>query len=142
MALSYYPSPGEIVLCDYGTGFVAPEMVKLRPVVIVSPRLRKRGNLVTVVPLSTTAPNPAESHHCSLTLAVPLPRPYNAPDMWAKCDMFATVALSRLDRFRDGRNAGGGSRKFTTGKVTSEQLVAIRRAMLCGLGLHSLTDYL
>lgn len=60
MPLSYYPSPGEIVLCDYATGFIPPEMVKLRPVVIVSPRLRKRGDLVAVVPLSTTAPNPAE----------------------------------------------------------------------------------
>ena len=50
MALSYYPSIGEIVLCDY-RGFIEPEMIKTRPVVVVSPRLRRRGNLIGVVPL-------------------------------------------------------------------------------------------
>jgi uncharacterized protein YifN (PemK superfamily) len=142
MALSYYPSPGEIVLCDYGTGFIAPEMVKLRPVVIVSPRLRKRADLVAIVPLSTTAPNPAELHHCSLTLSKPLPKPYDSPQMWAKCDMLVTVALSRLDRFRDGRVPGGNARRYTTGKVSAAQLIDIRKAILCGLGLSSLTIHL
>lgn len=142
MPLKYYPSAGEIVLCDYGTGFIAPEMVKLRPVVIVSPRLRKRSDLVAVVPLSTTPPNPAEHHHCSITLAVPLPKPFDAPQMWAKCDMVATVALARLDRFRDGRLPGGGPRRFTTGKLDAAQLIEIRKAILHGLGLGSLTIHL
>ncbi|MEY4074793.1 MAG: hypothetical protein RJA29_2150 [Pseudomonadota bacterium] len=142
MALSYYPSPGEIVLCDYGAGFIAPEMVKLRPVVIVSPRLRKRADLVAIVPLSTTAPNPAELHHCGLTLSKPLPKPYDFPQMWAKCDMLVTVALSRLDRFRDGRVPGGNARRYTTGKVSAAQLIDIRKAILCGLGLSSLTIHL
>ena len=142
MPLAYYPSPGEIVLCDYGTGFVAPEMVKLRPAVIVSPRLRRRADLVAVVPLSTTPPDPVEPHHCSLTLTTPLPKPFDAPQMWAKCDMVATVALSRLDRFRDGRAPGGGARRFMTGKVSAAQLVEIRKAILYGLGLGSLTVHL
>ena len=142
MALSYYPSPGEIVLCDYGTGFILPEMVKRRPVVIISPRLRKRADLVAVVPLSTTPPDPAEPHHCSIALAVPLPKPFEAPQMWAKCDMVATVALSRLDRFRDGRVPGKGARRYMTGKVSTAQLTEIRKAILHGLGLGSLTIHL
>lgn len=142
VALAYYPSPGEIVLCNYGTGFILPEMVKLRPVVIVSPRLRRRGDLVSVVPLSTTPPDPTEPHHCSLTLAVPLPAPYAEPQMWAKCDMVATVALSRLDRFRDGRMPGGSARRYCTGKVSASQLIDIRKAILHGLGLGSLTVHL
>lgn len=142
MSLAYYPSPGEIVLCNYGTGFISPEMVKLRPVVIVSPRLRRRADLVAVVPLSTTPPNPAEAHHFGLELAVPLPVPFEEPQMWAKCDMVATVALSRLDRFRDGRVPGGGARRFRTGKVSAAQLVEIRKAILHGLGLGSLTIHL
>lgn len=142
MALTYHPTPGEILLCNYSTGFIAPEMVKLRPVVVVSPRLRRRTNLVAVVPLSTTPPDPAEPHHCSIALAAPLPRPYEAAQMWAKCDMLATVALSRLDRFRDGRIAGGGARRFMTGKVAPAQLVEIRKAILHGLGLGSLTIHL
>lgn len=142
MPLTYYPAPGEIVLCNYGTGFVAPEMVKLRPVVVVSPRLRRRADLVAVVPLSTTPPDPVEQHHCSFTLAVALPKPFESPQMWAKCDMIATVALSRLDRFRDGRVAGRGARRFTTGKVDATQLGEIRKAILHGLGLGSLTIHL
>ena len=142
MALSYHPRPGEIVLCNYGTGFIAPEMVKLRPVVIVSPRLRRRNDLVAVVPLSTTPPNPAEPHHCKFTLALPLPKPFDAPEMWAKCDMLATVALARLDRFRDRRAAGGGARRFVTGQVSAAQLIGIRKAILHGLGLGSLTIHL
>lgn len=141
MPLTYYPQPGEVLLCNYGTGFIAPEMVKLRPVVVVSPRLRRRADLVAVVPLSTTPPNPAEPHHCSITLRVPLPKPFEAPQMWAKCDMVATVALARLDRFRDGRVIGG-ARRFTTGKVDLAQLIEIRKAILHGLGLGSLTIHL
>ncbi|MBO9579866.1 MAG: type II toxin-antitoxin system PemK/MazF family toxin [Sphingobium sp.] len=142
MTLSYHPRAGEIVLCNYATGFIAPEMVKLRPVVIVSPRLRRRDNLVSVIPLSTTAPDPVDQHHCQITLAIPLPKPFDTPIMWAKCDMVATVALARLDRFRDGRHAGGGARRFTTGKVSDLQLAEIRKAMLHGLGLSSLTIHL
>jgi len=142
MALSYHPRPGEIVLCNYNTGFIAPEMVKQRPVVIVSPRLRRRDNLVSVIPLSTTPPNPVDLHHCQIPLAIPLPRPFDTPVMWAKCDMVATVALARLDRFRDGRAAGGGARRFTTGRVSDAQLIEIRKAMLHGLGLGSLTIHL
>ncbi|MBR0778544.1 type II toxin-antitoxin system PemK/MazF family toxin [Bradyrhizobium diazoefficiens] len=142
MPLAYYPSPGEIVLCNYGTGFISPEMTKLRPAVVVSPRLRRRADLVAVVPLSTTPPNSTEAHHCCITLAVPLPKPFEEPENWVKCDMVATVALSRLDRFRDGREPGGGARKFRTGKVSAAQLVEIRKAILHGLGLGSLTIHL
>lgn len=142
MPLSYYPKPGEIVLCDYETGFVEPEMVKLRPVVVVSPRLRRRGDLVAVVPLSTTPPDPIAPHHCAITLERPLPRPYDSPEAWAKCDMLATVALIRLDRFRDGRVSRGGSRKYRTGNVSAPQLAEIRKAILHGLGLGSLTTHL
>lgn len=141
MSLLYHPNPGEVVLCDYGTGFVPPEMVKRRPVVIVSPRLRQRQGLVAVVPLSTTAPGTVEAYHCHLELAVPLPSPFDAPGMWAKCDMIATVALTRLDRFRDGRDEGGGARRYRTGKVSPVDLRRIYSAILCGLGLGILTNH-
>src|SRR5690606_1059764 len=69
MGLMYYPKQGEILLCNYNTGFVAPEMTKIRLVVIVSPRLRRRADLVAVVPLSTTPPVNVEPHHCRTELA-------------------------------------------------------------------------
>lgn len=142
MALLYHPRPGEILLCNYDTGFVAPEMTKRRPVVVVSPRLRRRDDLVAVVPLSTTCPVPVESHHCVIILAQPLPEPFDSPSMWAKCDMLATVARSRLDRFRAGRRISGGGRYYVSGQLDREQLTGIRRAILCGLGLSSLTVHL
>ena len=54
MPLRFHPRVGSILICDYSTGFVAPEMVKRRRVVVIS-RLRQRADLYTVVPLSTTA---------------------------------------------------------------------------------------
>lgn len=143
MPLLYHPRPGEIVLCDYTSGFREDEMQKRRPVVIVSPRLRKRGHLCAVVPLSTTDPQDVQDHHCRIELDVALPHPFDSPAMWAKCDMVGTVSMERLDRFKDGRTRGGGhARKFRTGKVSADQLLAIRRAILCGLGLASLTIHL
>lgn len=140
MGLMYYPKPGEILLCDYDTGFIAPEMTKMRPIVVVSPRLRRRAELVGVVPLSTTDPEEANDHHCRIELNSPLPTPFDSPVMWAKCDMLATVARSRLDRFKGGRR--GGSRIYLSGQLNPDQLKAIRAAILCRLGLGSLTIHL
>ena len=140
MGLKYYPRPGEILVCDYNTGFIEPEMTKRRPVVVISPRLRRRAGLVCIIPLSTTAPDPAEAHHCRLELASPLPRPFDSPVMWAKCDMLATVAHTRLDRFKAGRKEG--ARVFLSGALDADQLKAVKAAMLCGLGLSSLTIHL
>jgi mRNA interferase MazF len=136
MALMYYPRPGEIVLCNYGGNVIHPEMDKRRPVVIVTPRLRRRGQLVGVIPLSTTAPNPIEDYHCSIVLQNTLPAPFDSQQMWAKCDMLATVSIDRLDRFR------GSGRTYTTGMLNPSQLKDVQTAVLCGLGLSSLTIHL
>lgn len=140
MGLMYYPNPGEILLCNYNSGFILPEMTKIRPVAVVSPRLRRRAELVGVVPLSTSEPHETEDHHCRIELANPLPPPFDSAVMWAKCDMLATVAKSRLDRFRGGRK--GGSRTFLSGQLDPVQVKALRSAILCGLGMGSLTIHL
>jgi uncharacterized protein YifN (PemK superfamily) len=31
MPLTFHPNAGDIVICDYSTGFQPPEMVKVRP---------------------------------------------------------------------------------------------------------------
>lgn len=142
MGLMYYPKQGEILLCDYSTGFIPPEMVKVRPVIVISPRLRRRANLVSVVPLSTTEPDTIEAHHCLIELEHLLPRPFNSQIMWAKCDMVATISLNRLDRFRVKRSGGAARRLFVSGQVGAEQLLSIRAAVLCGLGFDSLTIHL
>lgn len=141
MPLNYYPNPGEILVCDY-SGFVEPEMVKKRPVIIISPRLRRRGELVCVVPLSTTPPAPAELHHCKITLEKPLPAPFQAPEVWAKCDMVSNLARSRLDRFRAGKKPDTAGRYYVSGMLTPDQLRDVRKSVLYGLGLGSLTIHL
>lgn len=134
MPLTFHPPPGTIVICDYGSGFVPPEMVKTRPVVIVSPRFRRRANLCTVVPLSTTAPDPVEPYHHPLSPgAYP---PAAGRPMWAKCDMLATVALARLDRVNLGK------RNYTTFTMPAEDMKGIRRGVLHALGLDPLTGTL
>ena len=35
MTLPYFPRRGEVLICDFDSGFLPPEMVKKRPVVVV-----------------------------------------------------------------------------------------------------------
>lgn len=100
MALSFQPKVGGVLMCDF-EGFLTPEMVKKRPVVVIA-RNRANKMLVTVVPLSTTEPDVMESHHYQLPKN-PVPA-YKAKKCWAKCDMLATVSISRMDRLKDGWN--------------------------------------
>lgn len=142
MALLYYPNIGEILLCHYSNASIEPEMTKTRPVVVVSPRLRKRANLIGVVPLSTTAPRPAEPYHCLIELANPLPSPFNNPVMWAKCDMYSVVSLNRLDRIKEPKSRYGAPRKWCVGKASPQQIIELRKSVLCGLGFDSLTIHI
>jgi uncharacterized protein YifN (PemK superfamily) len=134
MPLTFHPPAGTIVICDFSTGFAAPEMVKVRPVVIVSPRFRRRSDLCTVVPLSTTAPDPVEPYHHFLSPgAYP---PAGGKPAWVKCDMLATVALTRLDRVKVGPG------KYTTFAMPDGDMLAIQRGILCAVGLDRLTRHL
>lgn len=141
MGLSYYPSPGVILVCHYDTNVVEPEMCKPRPAVVIGPRLRSRGRLVTVVPLSTTAPSELLDYHCKIELTHPLPPPFDAPVMWAKCDLVSSVSLDRLDRFKEPYRRGA-ARQWRTGAVSADQLQALKGAVLCGLGFGTLTKHL
>ncbi len=118
-------------MCDYTTGFTAPEMVKRRPVVVLSPRARRRPGPYLVVPFSTTAPLPVESYHVRL----PVGRYAffrSGRDVWAKCDMVSAVSAQRLDRLR----VGGA---WMTPAIRPEDLAAVQRGVLHALGLSRLT---
>jgi len=134
MPIQYDQKPGTILICDYGLGgFKAPEMVKRRPVVVVSNRKRTATGLLTVVPLSTTAPVPVQPHHCQVTLAAPLPG-FTGLSCWAKADMVGTVSFARLDLFRTDRGPNG-QRKYLSFRVSDAQLEQIRVCLRCVLGL-------
>ena len=139
MGIKYPVGPGAILRCDYNRGgFKAPEMVKARPAVVISPRLPHRDGLCTVVPLSGD-PNEHESAwDIRLEFDPPLPHPFTYGVAWAKCDMLATVSFDRLDMFQTARDQYG-KRKYLHPKVSAADLVRIRQGVLFALGLGNLT---
>jgi hypothetical protein len=59
-------------------------MVKRRPAIIISKPIPGRSLLCSIVPLSTTPPNPVLPHHMKITFSPPLPAPYDNPMAWVK----------------------------------------------------------
>ena len=141
MAITYHPKPGDILICDYDTGFRTPEMVKRRCCIVITPRLRRRDGLCTVVPLSTTPPAPPQDYHCEVEFERELPRPWEGACKWAKCDMLATVGYHRLSPIGVGRGPDG-KRRYIYPRISLDQLKEVRRAVLCALALGELTQHL
>lgn len=143
MALFHPPKVGAIILCMFPDELSAPEMVKTRPVAVVSPRIPGRHELATVVPLSTQEPTPMLSHHCEIPIRLmPKALQSEAVRVWAKCDMLYTFSLDRFDRFKAGREKKTGKRLWEVGQLELEQIVQIRRCIAAGLGItpEILTD--
>lgn len=122
MSINFNPNAGTLLICDF-SGMVEPEMVKSRPVVVVSPRLRHRTGLCTVVPLSTTVPTHIMPWHCRIILDEPLSPKWDKIEMWAKCDMLYTMRFERLDRFHA---RVGMHRKYYDKAISDEQLLEIK----------------
>lgn len=137
MPLPFHPPAGQIVICDF-QGLKAPEIIKRRPAIVMSPRLRGRSGLCTVLPISTTAPRPEQPYHYNLTIDPPLPLPYAEPSVWVKCDMIYTVGFHRLNLpwYQDV----GGQRQYLNQYVDPEDLAAIQRCMLTALGFPHLVN--
>lgn len=72
--LRFQPRPGQILVCHFGLGFRPPEMVKTRPVLVISPKRRDATMLCTVVPISSKAPEEIRPYHFKLPEGV-LPSP-------------------------------------------------------------------
>lgn len=141
MPIQFPVRPGTILLCNYATGFRPPEMVKRRPVIVVSPCLPHRDRLCAVAPLSTTAPAREVPYICRLELRIPLPPPFGALVCWAKADVIATMGFDRLDLFRTKRDFSG-KRKYLHPRISDDDLRRVRVAVLHGLGLGGLTMHL
>lgn len=141
MAIAEHPAIGTILMCDFDTGFVKPEMVKRRPVIVISPRITARPGLCTVVPLSTTAPDPEMQYHCQIDLPDQLPDWFDKTGVWVKADMMAAVGYKRLDFISLGKDRGG-KRIYCYTPISPENLKTIRASVLAGLGLAQLTKSL
>ncbi len=127
MGLKFYPRAGQIFVGDF-RDLHAPEITKTRPVIVISPKLPYRSELVAIVPISTTPPRR------DLPFVFRLSRnytPWGDADAisWAKCDLVMNVALTRLSAFKTGR------RKYEYPTLSPEDLAGVRRAALAGLGL-------
>ena len=139
--LSFHPKPGDILLCRFPECLKAPEMVKVRPVVVVSPRIAGRAALVCVVPLSTTEPEPIGDHHVELPIArMPRSLQAEARRVWAKCDMLYTFSLERLDRFKAGKDRSSGKRLYEVGRLELNELREVRRRAAVVLGFPLKTE--
>ena len=137
MSLLFHPKQGTVLICDY-SGFIPPEMIKKRPVVIIS-NSRKQQGLYTVVPLSTTRPILIENYHHKMN-PLSLPGDYALKETWAKCDMIATVSARRLDRIKLSKNIKG-KRLYVIHHTIKEDLDAILKGVLIYLGLTFLTKH-
>lgn len=122
--LQFHPKAGTVLICDF-SGNIVPEIVKRRPVVVITPRLPHRDGLCTVVPLSSKAPEYPQPFHVFLATKY---LPEQTVDSWAKCDLVCSVSLKRLDRIKIGH------RKYIAPSVGKGDLAAIRKGVLAALG--------
>jgi mRNA interferase MazF len=142
MPIREHPELGTVLMCDFNQGFCAPEMVKRRPVVVISPKISNRYGLCTIVCLSNTAPDPVMPYHCQIDIRPMLPAPrWQSDGVWVKGDMIYAVALHRLDFFRMNKDANG-TRKYIFEPLSDYNIKKIRNCVLRSMGLSSLTKHL
>jgi uncharacterized protein YifN (PemK superfamily) len=140
MPLQFHPPLGTVVICDF-SGFKVPEMVKRRPVVIISPQMKSRHGLCTVVALSTDAPAPVMPYHCQIDLVPELPPPWGSNGIWVKGDMVAAVGFHRLELVRLGKDTDG-KRIYLKSPLSADNIKKIRFCVLNAVGLTALTQHL
>lgn len=130
--LQFHPHAGTLVMCDF-RGNIAPEIIKRRPVIVVTPRLPYRSHLCMIVPTSTTPADHPQPYHVRLSRNYH-PKEEDDLAVWAKCDLVQSVSMRRLDRFKVGH------RKYYCPKISAEDLKAVRAGLLHALGFPALTD--
>lgn len=141
MPIREHPLVGTILMCDFSSGFREPEMVKRRPVVVLSPKIAARPGLCTVVALSTTAPRSVQPFHCKITVDPRLPPPYDSAENWVKGDMIYSIGFHRLDFVRQDKGRDG-KRRYRYQPLSDGDIKKIRECVLRGLGMSILTKHL
>jgi uncharacterized protein YifN (PemK superfamily) len=127
VGLSFVPAPGSIVICNF-EGYVQPEMVKIRRVVVISPMRTFKyvtDATVIVVPLSEVEPWPTLPWHHR----IPSGRYAGLRTCWVKGDLIAHVGLVRLDRVLHGR-------VWIVPILHADDLFAVRSAVANAIGIH------
>jgi uncharacterized protein YifN (PemK superfamily) len=127
--LTIVPDAGDVLMCNF-EDLRSPEMTKTRRVIVLSPRARSYfPDTFLVVPVSKTPPSPPLRHHCEFK-----PRAYDFFDpvesVWALANMLTCVKKTRLDRIRINN-------RFTGACLRKADLLAVRKAVLCALGMET-----
>jgi uncharacterized protein YifN (PemK superfamily) len=143
MPINDHPAPGTILVCDFNGTFKEPEMVKPRCVIVLSPRIKARAKLCTVVCLSSTAPDEAQQYHCQLDIRPKLPHPWDSDGIWVKGDMIYSIGFHRLklNLIRLGKDRSG-NRIYRMDTISVEQMKQVKCCVLRGLGMATLTKHL
>lgn len=128
MTIDFHPALGEALWCDYDG--IAPEMVKRRLAVVVTPKACQRHRLVTVVPISASPPTLPRPWHVRLARD---PLPGSLTEVWVKCDMVNVVSF---DRLHGAYRRWNGRREHRPMRVSDAELVAIRAGILHSFGFR------
>jgi mRNA interferase MazF len=134
MAIQFAPAQGTIVTVDFDQGFRAPEMVKRRLAIVISPRIKERGQLLTVVPLSMTVPAKVMPYHCQIDIPFALPAFWGQQKRWVKGDLVNAVGFHRVDLLAMGKDLNG-KRIFQTAVLPAVLLQRVQQCVLHSLGL-------
>jgi mRNA interferase MazF len=141
MPINDHPAPGTILVCNFNGTFKEPEMVKPRCVIVLSPRIRARAKLCTVVCLSSTAPDHVQQYHCQIDIRPELPPSWESNGIWVKGDMVYSIGFHRLDLIRTGKDRAG-KRIYRMDTISEAQMKQVKSCVLRGLGMSTLTKYL
>jgi hypothetical protein len=87
MPLPFPPNRGEVLICDFQNYMPKGEMVKLRPIIVLSPSIAQRMDIVTVVALSTTQPLTILNYHLEITFDPPYSIKYPSKTMYRTADL-------------------------------------------------------
>lgn len=136
MPLQYPPDRGEVLICDFENYLPKGEMVKQRPVIVLSPRIAQRRDIVTVVALSTTEPLTYLNYHLEITFDPPYSKKYSSMTMWLKGDMLYTMNLSRLSR-PHSKDPQTGERSYPIRIIDASVMKDVERCVLAGLGIKT-----
>jgi uncharacterized protein YifN (PemK superfamily) len=129
--IQFQPKPGTILACHFGLGFEKPEMVKTRPVMVISGHQRVWTRVCVVVPISSKRPLEIRPHHYQLPRGLVPGDKY--PEAWVKGDMVIAVGSHRLDRIKTR------FRQYVAPVAPAEVLTEVRRCVLHASGMSSLT---
>jgi uncharacterized protein YifN (PemK superfamily) len=111
-------------------------MVKTRASIVVSPRAVGHPQLVTLVPLSNTAPEPIRAFHCEIPpMFLPKFMQSTGGARWAKCDMLYTMSLDRLELPQTSRDRKTGKRQYETPRLDLDHLRRVRACIAAALVL-------